>query len=557
MARNPLYPRSAGETAVDKLLNQTLPQIIAGREARNERDAQRAENKRRYDENITATAKREQEQRSLYVSSNADDINTLIATGDTKGIEARIENLDKYATEYNITTFNKQDLLNTLSNSNTDYDKLSEYRINFNAASTADEVAVALEDLDSLADDSKYITEKDIVFAYDLIRQSPEKKIYSGFSNNFNPEESKKRRLQFSGYRQSQSDDVLGVTEQAITDHINELQEKYVDEQTVAGNFKASQVIKFNPSDENQRNLARTFLYNSVEEKVKLNNEAFRNQFLADHGDNVTEYFENRGLSVKFDANGVAIPLDRALQVEKDHIDKSGFTAAVIDVFGIEKGKEFNNDPSKLTASQKLEVAQRMVTGYTFPQSYADAAKKNLDEFEASELEKKQTKDEKEKNNKIIQDKKIEDARIAALPETRLANFEVLVDKARKKGFNNLNESERRQYKEYAAEFKGEAAVDALKRKRRNNEVIEESALVMDENANRSQARIDRLQEVLDFGNQSVDFNGVVTFSSPSGTRFPIKNETEEEINKKIKMHKRSLEQFRKTAAKRRSNLTK
>ena len=37
MARNPLYPVSAGETAVDKLLNQTLPRIIADKEAANER----------------------------------------------------------------------------------------------------------------------------------------------------------------------------------------------------------------------------------------------------------------------------------------------------------------------------------------------------------------------------------------------------------------------------------------------------------------------------------------------------------------------------------------
>ena len=37
MARNPLYPVSAGETAVDRLLNQTLPRIIADKEAANER----------------------------------------------------------------------------------------------------------------------------------------------------------------------------------------------------------------------------------------------------------------------------------------------------------------------------------------------------------------------------------------------------------------------------------------------------------------------------------------------------------------------------------------
>lgn len=43
MARNPIYPTSAGETAVDRLLNQTLPRIIADKQASNERKEMRAE----------------------------------------------------------------------------------------------------------------------------------------------------------------------------------------------------------------------------------------------------------------------------------------------------------------------------------------------------------------------------------------------------------------------------------------------------------------------------------------------------------------------------------
>jgi len=41
MARNPLYPRSAGETAVDRLLNQTLPRIIKDKQDRDDRAQQR------------------------------------------------------------------------------------------------------------------------------------------------------------------------------------------------------------------------------------------------------------------------------------------------------------------------------------------------------------------------------------------------------------------------------------------------------------------------------------------------------------------------------------
>ena len=38
MARRPLYPRTQGETAIDRLLNQTLPNIIKEESARNERE---------------------------------------------------------------------------------------------------------------------------------------------------------------------------------------------------------------------------------------------------------------------------------------------------------------------------------------------------------------------------------------------------------------------------------------------------------------------------------------------------------------------------------------
>ena len=48
MARRPLYPRTPGETAIDRLLNQTLPNIIKEESARNEREELREEEKARY-----------------------------------------------------------------------------------------------------------------------------------------------------------------------------------------------------------------------------------------------------------------------------------------------------------------------------------------------------------------------------------------------------------------------------------------------------------------------------------------------------------------------------
>lgn len=48
MARRPLYPVTPGETAVDRLLNQTLPNILKEERARQEREELREEEKNRY-----------------------------------------------------------------------------------------------------------------------------------------------------------------------------------------------------------------------------------------------------------------------------------------------------------------------------------------------------------------------------------------------------------------------------------------------------------------------------------------------------------------------------
>ena len=52
MARNPLIPRTPGEQAVDRLLNQTLPQLIQNQQRKQEREENIARADRIREENL-------------------------------------------------------------------------------------------------------------------------------------------------------------------------------------------------------------------------------------------------------------------------------------------------------------------------------------------------------------------------------------------------------------------------------------------------------------------------------------------------------------------------
>ena len=59
MARRPLYPATPGETAIDRLLNQTIPNVINAERDRQEREEIRAEDLRRYNEDMRYRAERD------------------------------------------------------------------------------------------------------------------------------------------------------------------------------------------------------------------------------------------------------------------------------------------------------------------------------------------------------------------------------------------------------------------------------------------------------------------------------------------------------------------
>ena len=183
MARRPIYPRTPQQNAIDKLLNQTIPQLISAKEAKNERDEQRAESLRRYEEGRKERFADQQERRMLYVDNEMNEIETLLADGDLAGYDARVERLGEYTDKYGITVnFNTHDFIEKGKQSADDHKKFGDIRKNFYLATNPTEVVGYLDALETLASTSPYITEREIAWAFEDIQKHPDREQYKGLS---------------------------------------------------------------------------------------------------------------------------------------------------------------------------------------------------------------------------------------------------------------------------------------------------------------------------------------------------------------------------------------
>ena len=107
MARRPLYPRTPGETAIDRLLNQTLPNIIKEESARNEREELREEEKARYRSElaykVARDTKTDQEnfdnQYNQYYSASLNDKETKNFDGANIDILQSIADKSRFTTD--------------------------------------------------------------------------------------------------------------------------------------------------------------------------------------------------------------------------------------------------------------------------------------------------------------------------------------------------------------------------------------------------------------------------------------------------------------------------
>ena len=116
MARRTLYPTTPGETAVDRLLNQTLPNIIKEERARSEREELRQEEKARYQAEFQYRVERDTKSDRDNFNSQFDSyyLNAM-EDKETKNFDGgAIFVLEKHANNSKFTTENQLNIVKTL-----------------------------------------------------------------------------------------------------------------------------------------------------------------------------------------------------------------------------------------------------------------------------------------------------------------------------------------------------------------------------------------------------------------------------------------------------------
>jgi len=114
MARRPLYPNLPGEQALDRLLNQTLPNLVQQREAKIQREEDIRRQDRIREENLAIDEKRYQENKDRINLNDKRDANDKIFNfkmnaieayekGDMSKGDAYTDKMEQVASEYNIT----------------------------------------------------------------------------------------------------------------------------------------------------------------------------------------------------------------------------------------------------------------------------------------------------------------------------------------------------------------------------------------------------------------------------------------------------------------------
>jgi len=114
MARRPLYPNLPGEQALDRLLNQTLPNLVQQREAKIQREEDIRRQDRIRQENLAIDEKRYQENKDRINLNDKRDANDKIFNfkmnaieayekGDMSKGDAYTDKMEQVASEYNIT----------------------------------------------------------------------------------------------------------------------------------------------------------------------------------------------------------------------------------------------------------------------------------------------------------------------------------------------------------------------------------------------------------------------------------------------------------------------
>ena len=176
MARRPLYPNLPGEQALDRLLNQTLPNLVQQREAKIQREEDIRRQDRIRQENLAIDEKRYQENKDRINLNDKRDANDKIFNfkmnaieayekGDMSKGDAYTDKMQQVASEYNITIADDPEELKQSSVKRGDVkNTYQRYKTDFLRAKDPESMNKALDDMIDLYEkNSDYIKWEDTI----------------------------------------------------------------------------------------------------------------------------------------------------------------------------------------------------------------------------------------------------------------------------------------------------------------------------------------------------------------------------------------------------------
>ena len=176
MARRPLYPNLPGEQALDRLLNQTLPNLVQQREAKIQREEDIRRQDRIRQENLAIDEKRYQENKDRINLNDKRDANDKIFNfkmnaieayekGDMSKGDAYTDKMQQVASEYNIAIADDPEELKQSSIKRGDVKlKYQSYKTDFLRAKDPESMNKALDSMiDLYEQNSDYIKWEDTI----------------------------------------------------------------------------------------------------------------------------------------------------------------------------------------------------------------------------------------------------------------------------------------------------------------------------------------------------------------------------------------------------------
>ena len=408
MARRPMFPNTPQENAIDKLLNRTLPQLLQQKEAKNERDEQRAESLRRYEESRKDRFADQQERRMLHVDNEMNEIEDLLADGNLVGYEARVERLGKYTQKYGITgvDFNSHDYIEKGIKSQEAHTKFGDIRRDFYLAKNPDEVMGYLSDLENLAADSPYISEKEIAWAFEDIQKNPDREQYKNLSGvKLNPKEwSQNSQVRASYHSQTAVGETSGGlwTQAHIASELKAMDAEYYSNITNQGampdNIRNAQTYYTSlgmngiiPGGPQEGMTVKQAISERLEER---NSSAIQN---------VQEQYKSH-FQTAFDGNFRDYAYDKddnqiITQIEHDLIDKTSKHWAYVELYGPTKANEIKSGRLMPTPEEQLAAEELRRDELGFPQEYVDFAKQYVEKKKVVKTEEQIRAEKIEKSN--------------------------------------------------------------------------------------------------------------------------------------------------------------